>query len=115
MSEPKLRLSLIQTDRDACICIEALETGRFENYGHGAVMCNVMNGEVDITEEARQALLDLPERRGVQGILFWTERRMAWGSTAPRFLVALKHISVPLGAKGWIKQLGVTPSRKRTV
>jgi hypothetical protein len=102
---PKLKLSTEDEDGEVCIRIEVVDPDRFENHGLGTFMLDIENDEVEVSEEARSSLLEGQERSGVQGMEFWPNRMLAWGSRSHRFLVPLGAVNVPPGAKEWIREL----------
>jgi len=76
---------------------------RWQNFGFGTFLCDVAIGEVDVTQEALNELLAQPERSGLQGMEFWSDHRLAWGSTALEHVVPCDEVNVPAGAKDWIR------------
>ena len=89
------------------IMVEALISARFTHYGFGTFLENVEPNEVRITQKALKVLLQVPERGGLQGMEFWADNRLAWGSLSLKFSVSPQDINVPQKAKQWIKQFSV--------
>lgn len=89
------------------IALEALRPERFTHYGFGTFLENVDPKEVSISRVALDALLECPERSGLQGLEFWPDNRLAWGDSSPRFLVPTDAINCPKNAKDWIKEFDV--------
>jgi hypothetical protein len=103
---PKLRLSLEKFEGEDHIRVQALVPERLQVHGFGSFMVDIEDEEIEITDGARTALLAGRSRGGLQGMEFWPERRLAWGSIPNHdFLVPVQAISVPSGAKEWIKLL----------
>lgn len=96
-------LSIKYDEANFLIVVEALVTDRFSYYGFGTFLENVEPEEVRITPRAKEILLSLTERSGLQGMEFWPENRIAWASTSTKFSIPTRDINVPSGAKGWIK------------
>ena len=98
-----LRIEL--TDDDGpCLNLKATDSDRWQNFGFGTFLCDVAKGEVEITQEAMDELLKQPERSGLQGMEFWPDHRLAWGSTSRDFRVSCECINVPSAAKDWIRE-----------
>lgn len=87
------------------INLTVLQPKRFTHYGFGTFLENVQPGEIEITPEAKEVLLNLPERPGFQGMEFWPDNRLAWASPAFVFTVSTADINMPSGAKQWVNTL----------
>jgi hypothetical protein len=111
----KLKLSIEDYEGEPHILVAVVRSvaigrlrDRFQHHGFGTFMCDIQPHEVEVTAEARAALLDTPYRRGLQGLEFWEDNRIAWGSRDPSLLVPLGDVNVPSGAKDWISKLNGT-------
>ena len=104
MTTPALHIS--SDAEGAHIIVETLSPERFTHYGFGTFLEDIKEGEVTITDTAKRILLVVcRERRGMQGLEFWPDDRIAWASRSPVFTIPREHINVPEGAKGWIGAL----------
>ena len=107
---------IIQAEEDdeegKCVAVKALKVKRFTHYGFGTFLENVAPSEVSITQEALDILLECPERRGLQGLEFWPDNRLAWGSRSPYLLIPVDQINVPSAAKKWIKKMTLSKPQK---
>ena len=104
---PKCALENRYNKTKNLILVEVLTPARFTHYGFGTFLENVDPSEVRITEEALEVLLRVPERPGLQGMEFWANNLLAWGSPNPKLSVSPNDINVPREAKRWIKQFSV--------
>lgn len=95
-----LRITLMKDGHT--LKIQAQSQDRFKQHGFGTFLSNVMPGEVEITKDAFDAIMSQPGRSGLQGLEFWDDRRLAWGSLHQEFQVHCDSINVPDGAKLWI-------------
>jgi hypothetical protein len=103
--EHSVKISYDNEERE--IYITALNEDRITHYGFGSFLENINPKEILISKGALESLLQCPERRGLQGLEFWEDNRLAWGSPSPKFAVHLKHINCPEGAKSWLKDCDV--------
>jgi hypothetical protein len=78
---------------------------RFEHHGFGTFLCDVKKGEISITKEALDILLRQPERRGLQGLEFWRDKRMAWCHPSAPLSVPPGDVNLATGAASWVKSL----------
>lgn len=99
-------LSISYDEENSRMDVTVLLAERFTYYGFGTFLEDVTSGEVEITAEAKQVLLSLPELSGLQGMEFWPDNRLAWASPSPKFSIPTKDINVPSEAKKWIATLG---------
>ena len=97
-----LKITLLNNKTD--LHLKGKASPRWEQYGFGTFLNKVAKGEVAITKEALKQLLGQPERDGLQGMEFWPDFRLSWGSLSKTFTVPLDCINVPQKAKGWIKK-----------
>ena len=89
---------------------QSLNDERFSHYGFGTFLEEYDPKEVEITKEAREAILKQPYRHGLQGAEFFCNPVIiAWGSLDMDFLVPLKDICIHDGADEHIRKL-----KKRT-
>lgn len=105
-----LLIELSEYDKGLCFRLTAIELSRFTNYGFGTFLENVKPEEVEISADALAKLLEQPERSGLQGLEFWADNRLAWGSSALVFLVPVEMTNVPEKAKIWIRKFRVVES-----
>jgi len=89
------------------ITLETLNPKRFTNYGFGTFLEDICPKEISISKSALEALLNCPPRDGLQGLEFWQDHRLAWGSPSPNFIVPYDAINCPKGAKTWLKDCDV--------
>lgn len=87
---------------DDHVRVEAKIPDRFERHGFGTFLSNVEPGEVEITREAFDVLINCPERGGLQGLEVWKEKRIAWGSPEPRLEIPKDKCSVEEGSAAWL-------------
>ena len=106
-SKFSLTIEVEEDDGDKCIAVKALKIKRFTHYGFGTFLENVVPSEVSITQEALNILLECPERSGLQGLEFWPDNRLAWGTPNPYTLIPIDQINVPSEAKKWIKEMSL--------
>jgi len=85
------------------IVLKSLNPKRFTHYGFGTFLENVDPKEILISKGALEALVNCPERSGLQGLEFWPDNRLAWGSLSKNFIVPYDSINCPKGAKSWLK------------
>ncbi len=102
-------LQIRLTDDKKGLSLLALSKKRFNHYGFGTFLCNAKPDEIDITQEALDALLNCPEKSGLQGLELWADNRLAWGSLSPEFVVPLDSINRMSGSEKWLEQCTVTP------
>lgn len=102
-----LTIEVEEDDGENCIAVKALKNKRFTHYGFGTFLENVVPSEVSITQDALDILLECPERSGLQGLEFWPDNRLAWGTPHPYTLIPINQINVPSEAKKWIKEMSL--------
>lgn len=107
MEDFSLIIALAEEKFGHAIHLKAVKKERFVNHGFGTFLCDIKPSEISITQEALDTLLNCSEKGGLQGMEFWEENRIAWGSQSFDFIVPIKHISVHRGAKKWIKEMSV--------
>lgn len=96
---------------DELIKITTVDPNRLELHGFGSFLCNVKGKDIRISSEAKEALLNQPERSGLQGMEFWPDNRIAWACQDEVFNVPLNAINMPEKAKIWVRKLKpVSPS-----
>ena len=105
MNDFALTIQTVTEDDETYIEVQAVNPDRFQNFGFGTFLCDIVPPEIEITQEALDILLECPERSGMQGMEFWGDNRLAWGSIYPTLLIPLNRISVPREAKPWIKKM----------
>jgi len=103
--KPTLVLTLTTSHGERCIHIVCLNPTRLTQYGFGLFLENVDPQEVTAGKGVIAALLEQPERRGLQGMEFWADNRLAFCA----IIVPLSQINVPTAAKIWIKQFVAAP------
>lgn len=89
------------------IVLESLNPKRFTYYGFGTFLENINPEDILISKGALKALINCPERSGVQGLEFWPANRLAWGNPSPNFIVPYDAINCPDGAKSWLKKCDI--------
>jgi len=102
MSKAILKIDL---DEENNLHLIAEKSERFKNHGFGMFLSDIKKGEVKITKDALEELLKQKSRGGLQGMEFWDNKILAWGSTSLDFSVPGKCINLPLKAKIWVKEL----------
>ena len=107
MSKKKFSLTIQVEEKKGTkyIALKAIKPERFTHYGFGTFLEKVIPTEVSITQEALDVFLNCPERTGLQGLEFWKDNRLSWGSPSPYFLVPFDAINVPSLAKIWVKEM----------
>ena len=105
MAKTILTITLSEQDGAPALQLEAVASKRFQFHGFGTFLPSIKKGEVAITEEALDALLSGTEQSGIQGMEFWSEKMLAWGSQSQSFLVAVRDINVARASRRWIKEL----------
>ncbi|MBI2673426.1 hypothetical protein HYX19_04140 [Candidatus Woesearchaeota archaeon] len=107
MSKKKHSLKISYDGNKEEITLKTLNPTRFTHYGFGTFLEHIDPKEILISEGALEALLHCPERRGLQGLEFWPENRLAWGSLSKNFIVPYDSINCPKGTKSWLKKCEV--------
>ena len=103
----KIALNIFCSVDQQYLVLEALMPERFTNYGFGTFLENVDPKEVQITRLALEMLEKEQERRGLNGLEFWPDFRLAWGSLSLKFLVEAGDINLPAKAKEWVRQFRI--------
>lgn len=98
-------LDITHTKKLDGVTVKILNGKRFTQHGFGTFMTNIKKGEVRITKDALEILLGCSELTGLQGMEFWPQKMLAWGSLSPNFTIPSNSINVPPEAKKWIRQL----------
>ena len=106
-TEISLKIQVDEDSGEKYISVKALKPERFTHYGFGTFLEKVDPAEVSITQEAIDILLECSERSGLQGLEFWPDNRLAWGTPASDLLISLDQINVPQKAKKWIKEMSL--------
>lgn len=107
MAKTKHALKISYDEEKEEIILKTLNPKRFTHYGFGTFLENVAPKEILISKNALEVLLHCPERSGLQGLEFWQDNRLAWGSLSPDFIVPYNSINCPKGAKSWLKNCNV--------
>lgn len=102
-----VEIRLVERGSDKIFHVKAINEGRLTHYGFGTFLENIEPSEIEITPEAREALLAQPERDGLQGLEFWGDNRIAWAHPGPEIEVHPDDVNVPKSAKEWIRQMSL--------
>ena len=102
--ESILRIEFYDDGDGPCLFLQAIKSERWDKIGFRTFLSDVTKGEVEIAQMALDKLLEQPERPGFQGMEFWEDRRLAWGSPKKELLMPLEDINLPPGAKDWIRE-----------
>jgi len=108
----ELRMDVVEELGERFVRVMAGNKERFEFHGFGTFMKDINPGEIECTQEALDFLLECPERSGLNGLEFWPQKMMAWGTQDQVLMVPLEEINVPEKAKEWIMEFKVVEREK---
>jgi len=94
----------IQKHDEECILLTAVKG--IEHYGFGTFLSNLKPEEVQCDAFSKQALLDAPEKYGLNGLEIWPDNRIAWGDPSETIIMPINEISKMKGAEKWLQKIG---------
>lgn len=108
----KLRIEMVEESGVKMVKLSAGDQERFYTHGFGTFMQDIQPGEVECSQEALDLLLSCHEQGGLNGLEFWKQNMLAWGSQSQILLIPIDEISVPGAAKSWIREFQVIVTGK---
>lgn len=97
--QPTLKITKVGKE----IRLEVLNKKRFVRYGKDVFLETIKDGEIDITREAKVAILSCTYKPGTEilGLKLFDHKTLAWGAPMDIISIHLDNISVNKGAQAW--------------